>query len=188
MLDKKFQAASNEKYFEEMENLYSLLKDTSLDKNDPATANSEKYFLVSTYWISQLFIFIENLKKYKNTENFEIFFENAFNCKHVLAYYFQNEDLEKISGFYPGPVNNFFISKFKDHWFDPLESESHTNIYIQEGMKENTDFFYLDQKKWDLLKKHYGEGIKIERKVADLSGSTMIEVYLRKVIIPLILV
>lgn len=148
-------------------------------------SNPEKYFLISANWMKNMFGFVNKFLKSEGSEKFQSFIKQAFNKSNVLNLYYAddhngNMDLS-LSGIYPGPVDNFPIIQFKNFWFDPDPTQSHTNIYLKNGIKENSDFFFMNENGWKLIKEIFGCDFEIERKLANLSNDQLIEVNLRKV-------
>jgi hypothetical protein len=149
------------------------------------TPHPDKYFLISANWMKNMFGFVNKYLKLQGTEKFPSFIKQAFNKSNFFNLYNAeewNENMDlSLAGIYPGPVNNFHIMQFKNFWFDPDSSQSHTNIYLKNGMKENSDFFYLREDGWNLIKEIFESNFEIERKIANLSNDQLIEVNLRKV-------
>jgi hypothetical protein len=164
-------------------------KDDSIDTNNTSTCLSsptdkENYYLISALWVKNMMTFIERFENSVNTDKFVDHLDKIFNKNNVLNLYFIDQMNSEISrnGIYPSQVNNFFIMQFKDAWFDPQLSESHTNIFLKKGIIENEDFFYLNEKNWEFIKNTFGHNFEIQRKTANISGNFVIEVNLRKVI------
>ncbi len=146
--------------------------------------NSEKFYLISANWMKNMFAFVNKYLKYDGTEKFQSFIKQAFNKGNVVNLYYSddNNDLS-MAGIYPGPVYNFSITQFKNFWFDPETSQAHTNIYLKKGIRENADFFYMNENGWNSIKEVFGFDFQIERKMANISNNQLIEVNLRKVFI-----
>jgi hypothetical protein len=156
---------------------------TNSTTTNSTTQSNEKFYLISAVWAKNMVTFIERLFKYQNSENFLAFLDRAFNKNNVLSLYFSydgNSDLVN-SGIYPAEINNFFITQFKDSWIDPEDTQSHSNIYIKKCMKENTDFFYVNEKEWNMIKELFGYNYEIVRRIANISNNQLIEVNLKKV-------
>lgn len=149
---------------------------TSTAKEEIAeTDKGNKYFLISARWVKNLVLFLKSLKN--NPDKYA----KNFNRDKVLLLYF-NEDLGSDNiGYYPGPVNNFEISDFKRCWFDPDETKKHTHTFVIPGIKENVEFFFVNEESWNFIKSVFGCDYPIERHVVNLTNDTVIEVNLRKV-------
>jgi len=148
-------------------------------KND---TNAEKYYLISANWMKNMFAFTNKYLKYDGTEKLPSFVKQAFNLGNVLNLYYSDDDSDlSMAGIYPGPVYNYSIMQFKNFWYDPEPSQSHTNIYLKKGMRENADFFYVKENGWKSIKEVFGFDFEIERKTATISNNNLIEVNLKRV-------
>ena len=132
-----------------------------------------------------MFPFVNKYLKCDDREKLNLFSRQAFNRGNVLNLYFSDEktgnsDLT-VAGVYPGPINNFSITQFKNFWFDPDSNQSHTNTYLKKGIKENVDFLFMNERGWNSVKDVFGCDFEIKRKIPNVSANQLIEVNLRKV-------
>jgi hypothetical protein len=127
--------------------------------------DKKKFYLISINWMKSFLNFFE---KFINSETTEKLFERN---KTLLQFFGEDDN----TGYYPGPVNNFDIINFKEFLIDPNEQ----TVFLKKGIKENTDFVYVTEEEWRLIKDIFGYNFEIERGTATLSGELMIEVNLR---------
>jgi len=101
----------------------------------------------------------------------------------VLKLNFQDDnfDYEIIKGSYPGPINNYFISNFKDLWIDPLESEEYTNHLNEDNLSEQVDYTILNLESYNVLKSYFGSIFDLKRKAIAYNDEVFVEVNLNKV-------
>ena len=57
--------------------------------------------------------------------------------------------------FFPGPINNYSITLFKDFWYDSLKIDSQENYFIKEGLEINKDYYLINKENWDFLDKFF---------------------------------
>jgi hypothetical protein len=153
------------------------------DAKEETPKDDEIFYLISGVWVSNLVTFVEKFEKYSKTEKFLDHIDKVFNRNYILNLYFSVDGNYEYShyGIYPCEVNNFNIMDFKDSWIDPHPDEQHSNIYLKKGIKEGEDFFYVNQKEWNLINETFGCNYEIYRKTANISYDRLIEVYLKKV-------
>ena len=89
-------------------------------------------------------------------------------------------ETDSKKGSYPGPINNFFISSFKDYWFDPLEIESTTNTYIAKNMTESTNYTIVSSKLYKVFKNNFGAINEIKRYGINYNEEVLVEVYYKQ--------
>ena len=63
---------------------------------------------------------------------------------------------------FPGPVNNYCLLDFKDHWEDPQNLEE--NVMIKNDLKLNEHYLYLLEKDWIFLRDIFDVTNEIKRK------------------------
>ena len=106
-----------EKAYEVKKIIDALIADKYELKNEEKSKDDYLY-IVNREWILKTKIFIENYIKAKE-QNIQAFYEEAFDPNYIYTSYF-NEKSSKKRAFiaFPGPVNNYEITSFKDHWID----------------------------------------------------------------------
>ena len=165
---------------QEIKNLIDLLMSEkyNIDNNiDSSKDNSNFIYIINKDWIFKTKLFIENIitarkQKIKN------FFEEAFDPNFVYDSYFNetnettkdnNEKIKKSSKLFcafPGPVNNFEITSFKDSWIDFINLDE--NDFLKKGKNYIEHYFYVNEKDWRLIKSLFGVTNDIKRKKNNL--------------------
>jgi hypothetical protein len=145
-----------------------------MDTSTTTNGEGERFYLISAFWVRNMLNFVNKFQKGNSSDK-------SFERNTVLRLYFNDDEFTKSHhvGVYPGPINNFHIIDFKEMMKNP--NKPYTNTYIKNGMKENIDYFYVNEKDWNLLKAQFGVNYEIERRTANLMGNILIEVNLRKV-------
>lgn len=81
--------------------------------------------------------FLESYINSIETNELELFFENSFEIQNIYCTYFDNKkeesetkktDKTKYSAF-PGPIDNYYITDFKDCWNDNINLDE--NCFIK---------------------------------------------------------
>lgn len=189
ILKEKFNVEDNNEKKEEIQKMFLRLKKLffedekdKLENEEKKSQEGERFFLISAVWVKNLVFFIKKFEKYQNSEMYMDHLDKTFNRSNILNVYFSDDGSHDLShyGIYPAEINNFFIMKFKDYWHDHDEQESHTNIYIKKGIKEDQDFFFVGEDDWNFIKTNFQANFEIERKSVYLNDNLVIEVNLRK--------
>jgi len=105
----------------------------------------------------------------KLRNNIEI--ENSFDLDLVYNNYFNIKDnsekqIKFTYNIYQGPINNFCITSFKDHWEDYNNLDE--NDFIKKNLILNEDYFLVNNKDWDFLKSFFDCTNEIRRKKNNL--------------------
>ena len=149
----------------------SILNDTyiintNIDKNDK---NNDKNFIyaINREWLIHAKKFIENLI-YAKSQNIKTFYEESFNYLYVYRAYFNKEQLKdkKIISF-PGPIDNFKISSFKDYWNNNNDLDE--NYFIKNKLKNKENFLLINYNDWIYIKNIFGATNEIKRKEDNLN-------------------
>ena len=131
--------------------------------------NCNSVYLVSTMWMNNLIYF---LKKDQSAV------DKTFERRNVCLLYFNDgirkEEYRKYLGNFPGPINNYFITELKDFWFDPIDEEQYTNLFLRKDAKENSDFIYVNDTDFRLLKSYFNVNFEIERRLKRKSDDGML--------------
>ena len=146
----------------------------NLDDNIDSTKDNNEYiYIISKDWIFKTKFFIENyiISKEQKLKNF---FEESFDPVYVYESYFNeikeakkdndenNKKSSKLFYPFPGPVNNFEITSFKDIWVDFVNLDE--NDFLKKGMNYKEHYFYVNQKDWKLIKSLFDVTNEIKRK------------------------
>ena len=129
------------------------------------TENTPLY-LINKDWVfkTKLFIlpYIEARKE--NIEN--LLLEDSFDIDKVYYYFMDKQENGTLKNYFgivfPGPINNYGMLDFKDHWVDPINLEE--NNIIKDDLVLNKDFLYISQKDWNFLKEIFDFTNEITRK------------------------
>ena len=153
---------------EQIKKLIDLLMD---DKYEINKENENEYlYVINKKWIVKAKSFIENFIKAKK-DKIKNFFEEAFEPQFIYESYFdikneneKNKDKTKPKLFFafPGPINNFQISSFKDYWKESKNLEE--NDFMKKNLKINEDYLLINEKDWKLLSDIFGATNEIKRK------------------------
>jgi len=125
-------------------------------------------YLINKDWVFKAKLFIEPFieARKENIEN--LLLEDSFNIDKVYHSYVgaQGTALKNYFGvIFPGPVNNYCLLDFKDHWIDPEHMEE--NVMIKSGLKFKEHYLYLLEKDWIFLREIFDVTNEIKRKKID---------------------
>ena len=160
-----------------LNNLKKLIDDLVIEKYE-VNDNSPVY-LISKDWVYNVKLFIEPFieSRKENMEN--LILTDTFDLEKVYSYFMGKKEKIKLKNYFgvifPGPINNYTLLDFKDHWIDPENLEE--NNIIKNDLKINRDYFYLTQKDWSFLKEIFSATNEIKRKKKD------VELYKIKIVI-----
>ena len=152
---------------EQIKKLIDLLMD---DKYEIESEDENEYlYAINKKWIVKAKSFIENYIKAKK-DNLQNFYEEAFEPQFIYESYFdikskkkdKDKDKPKLFFAFPGPINNFEISKFKDYWKDSKNLDE--NYFMKKGVKLKEDYLLINEKDWKLLSDTFGATNEIKRK------------------------
>jgi ubiquitin C-terminal hydrolase len=121
--------------------------------------NEESIFLIDKNWYENCNLFINELLKGKNINNF-------FDPEEVKKNWI-NGNKVTYKGIYCGPINNIDIIEYKDFWYDP--QDKYTNVFIKNDLNED-NYITLPLSKYNILKDNFGiyDVFEIERKKEEL--------------------
>ena len=154
-----------EKAYEVKKIIDALIADKYELENEEKSKDDYLY-VVNKEWILKTKIFIENYIKAKE-QKIQTFYEEAFDPNYVYSSYF-NEKNNKESAFraFPGPVNNYEITSFKDNWIDFINLDE--NGILKKGVKYNEHYYLVNNNDWKLIKSYFGKTNEIIRKKSNL--------------------
>ena len=159
---------TNEKAKELLDLINSIISLNNNINSDESIENNNDYlYVINREWILKAKMFLEPIMKLRN--NIEI--ENSFDLDLVYNNYFNikdNSEKQKKSTYnvYPGPINNFSITSFKDHWEDYNNLDE--NDFIKKGLILNQDYILVNNKDWEYLKSIFDCTNEIRRKKGNL--------------------
>ena len=153
---------------EKMNELINLIikeKNTNLetDEND----EDKKYlYVINKEWIYNLIAFlIPFVKEGKSKSSKSI--EKCFDFNYVYESYLKNDESQSKKtqiecNIFPGPIDNFKITSFKDSWKD------NENLDENDYIKKNSQYILVNYEDWNLLNSHFGCTNIIRRKKNNL--------------------
>ena len=150
------------------ENEDKNIKKENVSKEDE---NNQYLYLINKNWLSNAKIFIGNFLFALETKITTNFFIDSFDIENVSSVFLSEEKKEKPIESktyfpFPGPINNFPLTEFKDILFDPISTEE--NIIIKKNLTLKKDFYWINHKDWSLLKEAFGYTNEIKRKKDEL--------------------
>ena len=173
-----FKTLINDEHISILENIINnLLKQKeSNDNNDINTNNkilddkNEYFYIINKSWLKNAKNFFKSYFISKKLNTVDDFYSEAFNLNNISSIYLtsekNNQENKKDNNInyypYPGPINNFAITEFKDILYDPLNTEE--NYIIKKNIKENEDYIYIEKKDWLLLSKTFNSTNELKRK------------------------
>ena len=152
---------------EDNKNDINNLIDNNLNEKDDSNL-----YIISKNWVSKAKKFIDDFNNSLKNGKENNFFDNSFNEDYVLYSYFNeiNNSKNASDSFYPGPINNYYLIKNKDSWEDPISSEE--NLFIEKNFKLNKDYYFINEKNWNILKEIFDctNEIKIKKSEIEKNG------------------
>ena len=134
-----FKTLINDEHISILENIINnLLKQKeSNDNNDINTNNkilddkNEYFYIINKSWLKNAKNFFKSYFISKKLNTVDDFYSEAFNLNNISSIYLtsekNNQENKKDNNInyypYPGPINNFAITEFKDILYDPLNTE-----------------------------------------------------------------
>ena len=153
---------------EDIKNIKKLIDLLIDDKYEIDKENENTYlYAINKKWIIKAKSFIENYIKAKK-DNIQNFFDEAFDPQYIYESYFDVKDIKKdkdkpkLFFAFPGLINNFEISTFKDYWKDSKNLDE--NDFMKNEVKLNEDYLLINEKDWKLLSEIFGATNEIKRK------------------------
>ena len=117
-------------------------------------------------WIKNLLSFIKAFIKYseKEDKNKDKFIEKSFDYNYITKCYLKENSKEEGNELpaFPGNVNNYDITSFKDCWIDKENEDE--NDYI----KKKAEYVLVNHKDWTLITELFGFTNIIRRKKDNL--------------------
>ena len=148
----------------------NILNEKNIIENDE-DKNNQYLYAINKAWLQNAKIFIGNYIFAKETQATKNFFEDSFDLENVLSIFLSEDKKEKPiknRTYYPfpGPINNFPLTDWKDILIDPLSFEE--NIVIKKYMLPKKDFYWINQKDWAMLNGIFSCTNEIKRKKSEL--------------------
>ena len=128
-------------------------------------------YIISRIWLENANLFLYNYVFSKKSKTLPDFFEDAFSIDNVISVFLSPKKIEapvKDKNYYPfpGPINNLFLTDYKNVLFDPQNLDE--NFLIKKNLKEYKDYFWIQNKDWTLIKNNFDATNEIKRKRNEL--------------------
>ena len=146
----------------ELKEILSKLKNI---KRNNINSDTTKYaFSINNSWIDRAINFIENIYNCEGYES-ENSLNESFSLQKIYNYYFHFNNNNKECP-YPGPIDNYEISSFKDIWKDPIKEDENFIMKNDIIFRNNYSLVYEDD--WNILKKLFGATNELKRQINNL--------------------
>ena len=138
--------------------------------------DNNQYYLINKKWVEKAKYFFDEYEKLRKStikEDFDFFMQHSFNSEKVYKYYIDNLNNNPLNyndllvPIFPGPINNYSITLFKDFWYDSLKIDSQENYFIKEGLEINKDYYLIKEVSWKCLNVLFQSTNEIIRKGND---------------------
>ena len=162
----KFMKIKNENNLddEKYNALIKLIKDLIENSYNNDVNNNEYLYLVNKKWIEKLNDFMEKYKLIRdNIKDNKKFFRICFETNNIVEGILNNNNKKDEYTYFPGPIDNYSISDWKDFWIDPLNKDE--NNFIKNNYK---DYYLLKKTDFDFLKEIFEVTNIIKRKKNEL--------------------
>ena len=125
---------------------------------------NEILYAVNNIWLNKAINFIQlmislNDNDYTRKEQLN----KIFDISGAYNYYF---DYQNIKNFYPGPIDNYYITDYKDIVKDVINEDE--NYVIRKGLILDKDYILMKEKDWRIIKDIFGATNEIKRKINNL--------------------
>ena len=125
------------------------------------SVRNEKMYMISFLWSKQLFQFV-NLCNQAMSNITELKIDDFFDPIKIFECYINTNSRNSERVAFPYLINNQCIIDEKDIWYDP-EDNNNTNIVLQKGMKENENYFLINEDNYSFLEKLFNKDFTIVR-------------------------
>ena len=176
--EKYFTTMINSEEFDVFHNIINKILNQNIqlenndEENNKDNVNEQQYvYLINKTWLINAKNFLDHYIFGRDTQMINDFFVDAFDKKNVLSIFLSENNLNKpIKGKtyfpFPGPINNFPMTDWKDILYDPFNEEE--NIIIKKYLLLKNDFFWINQKDWTILKEAFNYTNEIRRKKEEI--------------------
>ena len=176
--EKYFTTMINSEEFDVFHNIINKILNQNIqlenndEENNKDNVNEQQYvYLINKTWLINAKNFLDHYIFGRDTQMINDFFVDAFDMKNVLSIFLSENNLNKpIKGKtyfpFPGPINNFPMTDWKDILYDPINEEE--NIIIKKYLLLKNDFFWINQKDWTILKEAFNYTNEIRRKKEEI--------------------
>ena len=137
--------------------------------------DDNNYYIINKLWVERAKNFIiqyEKLRKENNEKNIKFFIKKSLDNEYIYSKYLGEEltgiiikEKDQTIPIFPGPIDNYSITLFKDNYIDPLNIQD--NYFIKDNLKKNKDYYLINKEKWDYLDHFFLSTNKLIRKGKD---------------------
>ena len=111
-------------------------------------------YVINKRWLENARIFLDNYIFAKESNLLKEFFNESFEPEYAIQAFLMDEKIKSIPKSrmffpFPGPINNFALTAFKDKWIDPINIEE--NDLIQKDLVNGKDYILVNYKEWIIL-------------------------------------
>ena len=143
------------------------------DNNNKDNEEDNLYYVINKKWLDKACNFFNEFERLfsLNDEEFTSFIQKAFDFKNIYSQYIEEEKIiinidekDKNLPFFPGPINNYSITVFKDFWRDNDTNHLQDNYFIKDNLMLNEDYYLINKETWFELKEIFHSTNDIRRK------------------------
>ena len=144
-----------------------ILTEQNNKETEENDENKKYLYVINRDWIFSLLTFIKPFlseskdDKNKYTNLVEKYFEFNYVCEAYIKEN-ENEKGQTNDHQFPGPIDNFKITSFKDSWKDK------DNLDENDYIKKNAEYHLINYEDWNFLKTNFGCTNVIRRKKDNL--------------------
>jgi ubiquitin carboxyl-terminal hydrolase 4/11/15 len=153
---------------EKVNYIKNILNNIGKDNNNNKDENL--YYVINKEWLDKAYNFINEYERSfnLNNEEFNNFIEKSFNFENVYSKYIGEEKTNIIINeedqdfpFFPGPIDNYSITVFKDFWND--NDNIQDNYFIKDNLILNKDYYLINKEIWNELNNIFQSTNEIRR-------------------------
>ena len=139
----------------------------NFNNNNNDNENKTKYqYLINKKWVKNALDFLNKIiETYSNENEFKKVINDSFDFKNIYLTYFNFNKESKFA--FPGEINNYEITSFKDNLEEKDRNFLSDNCYLKKNLKLNEDYLMLSKYDWDFLEKYFNCTNKLLRKKDD---------------------
>jgi len=136
------------------------------------------YYVINKNWVDRACNFFNEYERLFNLHNdvdFTNFIAKSFNLNNIYCKYIGEEltnltieDSDKNIPFFPGPIDNYSITDFKDFWNETEFTKLQNNYFIKDGLELNKNYYLINKNTWKTLNEIFQSTNEIKRKGNDI--------------------
>ena len=163
----------NQEKYNKLKKLMNDIKENKYEiKNNESDNTNEYLYVINKAWFNKAYNFIKDYGNVRDNNIKMSYYRKAFDPKNFYNNYF-NEETKEINSSknnekkedvcpFPGIIDNYSISDWRDYWNDPLNEDE--NNYIQQNLENNKDYYLLEKNDFEFLQNFFGVTNIIKRK------------------------